>query len=186
MPARADIGRTILVLEERPQLWGIMGGRVSPATAYVRAAAPGELRTAWARCQPWPWLVVGTTAEAPAGLVELLDTRPIPVHWLGDPPALPWPAVAHASWQDLVAELEGLNGLCLEGVRLLRNRGLTAPDGRLLLDVPELEGLLAAGPHGLRLPQLSQPLQGKLQGARLPLRLQEAGGRLRLVPASRA
>jgi hypothetical protein len=85
----------------------------------------------------------------------------------------------------LVAELEGLAALAergLNGVRLLRNRGLRAPDGRIVLNVAYVEGLLAA-PAGLALPAngAAAALEGEIATHGLPLRLERTGEVLRLV-----
>src|SRR5205807_6951735 len=60
-------GRAIVVLEERPYLWAALRERVPPATAYVLGAGPAEIGAVWDRCEPWPWLLAGTTAALPDG-----------------------------------------------------------------------------------------------------------------------
>ncbi len=174
----------ILVVEEQPYLWALLQERIARATAYVRAAAPTHLAGAWERCHPWPWIVVGATAWLPPGLRERLAGRPVPVHWLGRPPSgLPAPATAHQDWQGLVAALGGLNDLSLNGVRLLRNRGLVAPDGRVALDVPILEGLLAA-PAGLAVALDPGLLARTLRTSGLPLAVERDGAVVRLRAAA--
>ena len=160
-------GRAIVVLEERPYL----------------GAGPAEIGAVWDRCEPWPWLLAGTTAALPDGLAERLAARPVPVDWLGaPPPGLPPHAVAHESWLALAERLAGLAGRAVGGVRLARNRGLRAPDGRTVLDAPGLEGLMAAPDGGLAgLDEAA--VAAELAAARLPLALSRDGGRLRLVPA---
>jgi hypothetical protein len=179
---RGSIGRTILVLEEQPYLWAALRQRVDPALAYVRSATPGEVARVWRTCRPWPWLLAGATRALPPDLAGLAGDHPIPVHWVGEPPAgVPGPPVVHRDWTALVAALERLGGLELNGVRLLRNRGLQAPDGRLVLDVVNLEGLLAA-PAGLALNGASaEALAAEIASSRLPLRLERAGDVLRLT-----
>ena len=185
---RGSIGRTILVIEEQPYLWAALRQRVDPGVAYVRSAAPDELARMWRTCQPWPWLLVGATPPGVPlpGLAELIGALPIPVHWVGDAPAgLPVRVAAHRDWMALVAELETLSGLAergLNGVRLLRNRGLRAPDGRIVLDVANLEGLLAA-PGGLALPAngVAAALEGEIAAHGLPLRVERTGDVLRLI-----
>jgi hypothetical protein len=187
---RESIGRTIVVLEDQPYLWAALRQRVEPGIAYVRSAAPAEVVRVWRGCRPWPWLVVGTTPELPPGVGELLDAHPIPVHWVGEAPAdLPGRPVVHRDWTELVRALEELRALSeqgLNGVRLLRNRGLLAPDGRIVLDVAHVESLLAA-PAGLRLPaagaaeRTAVVLEGELGASGLPLRLFRNGDLLQLM-----
>jgi hypothetical protein len=182
---RESIGRTILVIEEQPYLWAALRQRVDPGMAYVRSAAPDELARVWRSCQPWPWLVVGATPALPDGVVELIGAHPIPLHWVGEPPpGLPGRPVLHRDWTELVAALERLRALAedgVNGVRLLRNRGLRAPDGRIVLDVVNVEGLLAA-PAGLVLPPAgAAELEGEIGASGLPLRLQRQGNLLRLA-----
>jgi hypothetical protein len=171
MTGRESIGRTILVIEDQPYLWATLRQRIPTATAYTRSAAPDEVRAVWRSCRPWPWVVVATTRAAPDGLVELLDGLPVPVHWLGQPPPeLLGRAASHDDWLHLVAELERLNDLTANGpgrVQLLRNRGVIAPDGRLVLDAPLVEGLLAA-PAGLPLPVDAEALRAELEANHLP------------------
>lgn len=184
------MGRTILVVEEHPYLWAVLQGRIQPGTAYVRSATPEELPATWQSCRPWPWLVVGAMRTVPDGLVKLVGARPIAVHWLGEPPAaLASRAIGHPSWMALAAELERLNDLAeqgLHGVRLMRNRGLMSPDGQVILDVAEVEGLLAA-PDGLPVPadsdgdRVLSALRDEIDAHRLPLRLERDGDLVRLA-----
>lgn len=176
---RTGLGRAVLVVEDEPYLWAALQERLPRATAYVRGAAPHEVRAVWEACRPWPWALVGATATLPPDLADLLADRPIPAHWLGPPPAaLPVPATVHETWLELVAAVQRLDGLALNGVRLMRNRGLLAPDGRVVLDVPELEGLLAA-PDGL--PLDAEPLRAMLATTGLPLALERRNWGVRLV-----
>jgi hypothetical protein len=172
-----------VVVEEQPYLWAALRQRVDPALAYVRGAGPAEVDAVWRACRPWPWLVVGATPTLPAGLADLLAGRPIPVHWVGPPPpGLPTRPVVHSDWTALVAALDGLRALLdtgVGGVRLLRNRGVQAPDGRIVLDVEHVEGLLAA-PGGLPVAD-GGPLSREIQAGRLPLRLERTGDLLRLA-----
>ncbi|HSR24963.1 MAG TPA: hypothetical protein VLW53_15520 [Candidatus Eisenbacteria bacterium] len=143
------------------------------------------MSTVWETCQPWPWLLAGTTPRVPAGLPDLLGSHPIPVHWVGQPPpGLPGHTAVHGDWMQLVAALEPLRQLFergVRGVRLLRNRGLRSSDGRVVLGVANLEGLLAA-PAGLALPpDGGAALQREIDASGLPLRLDRTGERLRLT-----
>lgn len=180
---RAGRGRTILVVEEQPYLWAFLQERIERATAYVRGATPGQVADVWRACVPWPWIVVGATRTLPAGLAELLDGRPIPVHWLGEPPPrLPGAPTVHTSWRRLTDDLQALNHLSLNGVRLLRNRGLLAPGGVVAVDVAAIEGLLAA-PAGLRVPLDPGDVRRALRTNRLPLDVEREDGVLRLTAA---
>jgi hypothetical protein len=183
--SRESIGRTILVVEEQPYLWAALRQRVDPAVAYVRSATPGELGRVWRTCQPWPWVLAGATPLPPPGLAELVGARPIAVHWVGEaPPGLPGHVALHRDWTELVGALDELRTLAahgLNGVRLLRNRGLQAPDGRIVLDVVNLEGLLAA-PAGLVLDAgTAAALAAEIGASGLPLQLQRAGDAVRLA-----
>ena len=93
---------------------------------------------------------------------------------------MPGRPTAHTDWQTLAADLEALNELEVHGVTLLRNRGVRAPDGRAVLDVPEIEGLLAA-PHGL--PLDLGPARDRLRASGLPLDVENSDGLVRLVAA---
>jgi hypothetical protein len=182
---RESIGRTILVIEEQPYLWAALRQRIDPGMAYVRGAGPDEVARVWRSCQPWPWLVAGATPVLPAGVAELIGAHPIPVHWVGEPPpGLPGRPVLHRDWTELIAALERLRALAeagVNGVRLLRNRGLRAPDGRIVLGAVNVEGLLAA-PGGLVLPPGgTAELEGEIGASGLPLRLQRTGDLLSLA-----
>lgn len=185
---RESIGRTILVIEEQPYLWAMLRQRIDPGLAYVRSAAPHEVTGVWRSCQPWPWLVVGATPDLPPGVAELIGSHPIPVHWVGEVPAgIPGQPCVYRDWMELVGALDNLRELAEQGrngVRLLRNRGLRAPDGRIVLEAVNLEGLLAA-PAGLLLPanagSIAAALEGELCASRLPLRLQRTGELLSLI-----
>jgi hypothetical protein len=100
------------------------------------------------------------------------------------PSGLPGLPVLHLDWTELVAALDRLRALSeggVNGVRLLRNRGLRAPDGRIVLDAVNVEGLLAA-PGGLVVPPAgAAELEGEIGASGLPLRLQRTGDLLRLT-----
>jgi len=187
---RESIGRTIVVLEDQPYLWAALRQRLDPAVAYVRSATAEELTEVWRACRPWPWIVVGASSTLPPELPDLLDGLPIAVHWVGQPPAgLPVAPSVHPDWVALAATLQRLQGLISQGpngVRLLRNRGIQAPDGRPVLGVAHLEGLMAAL-DGLALgdgraaDRLAARLRAEIDGNRLPLRLERDGQLLRLA-----
>ncbi len=189
---RENIGRTILVIEDLPYLWAVLRQRIEPATAYVRSARPDELASVWGSCKPWPWLVVGAVSAAPPILAELVGDRPIAIHWLGQGPAdLPNVPVVHSDWLSLATELDRLNDIAshgLNGVRLLRNRGLRMPSGQVVLDAPCVEGLLAAR-GGLSpaaradVEKLLADVQAEIDDHAIPLRLTRADGLLRLIGA---
>jgi hypothetical protein len=181
-PVRRGIGRTMLVIEDVPYVWAALSARVDRGTSYVRSSTPTQLRAVWAGCWPWPWLVVGATPALPEALPELLDDHPIPVYWSGPAPAgLPGRPTAFDDWQALVAALEGLRALSLNGVRLLRNRGLVTADGGLATDVAEIEGLFAAPGGGLVARPDVDRLRRQLEINRLPLAVESEDGWVRLV-----
>jgi hypothetical protein len=182
---RESIGRTILVIEEQPYLWAALRQRVDPGMAYVRSAAPDEVVRVSRSCRPWPWLVVGAAPVLPDSVAELIGAHPIPLHWVGEAPCgLPGRPVLHRDWTDLVAALDRLRALAddgVNGVRLLRNRGVRAPDGRIVLDVVSVEGMLAA-PAGLVLSaDGASRLEGEIRASGLPLRVERTGDLLRLA-----
>jgi hypothetical protein len=190
---RESVGRTILVIEEQPYLWAILRGRVRPETAYVRSASASELASAWATCQPWPWLLVGATPGLPDRLAELLEARPIAVHWLGASPTPTGRVIVHDDWASLAAEMERLNELTsvgIGGVRLMRNRGLLLPNGRVVGNVVHVEGLLSAR-GGLALAsdpeadRLAERVQAEITSHGLPLSISRSTRMLCLtaVPA---
>jgi len=180
---RRDVGRTILVIEEEPYyLWAALSARVDRGTAYVRSSTPDQLRAVWTGCRPWPWLVVGATRSLPEGLPQLLGGHPIPVYWHGPAPAgLPGRPRSFGDWQQLVSALEGLRDLSVNGVRLLRNRGLVAPDGGFATGVPEIEGLLAAPEDGLAAVLDVDRVRRQLEINHLPLDVASEDGWVRLV-----
>jgi hypothetical protein len=188
---RESVGRTILVIEEQPYLWAVLRGRVQPGTAYVRSVSPSELVSAWATCQPWPWLLVGATPGPPDRLAALLEARPIAVHWLGGTRTLTGRVVVHDDWGSLAAELEGLNELTsvgLGGVRLMRNRGLLLPSGRVVGNVVNVEGLLSARTglalaSNLEADRLAERVQAEITNHGLPLSLSRRARMLCLTPA---
>jgi hypothetical protein len=179
---RRDIGRTILVIEEQPYLWAALAARIDRGTAYVRSATPTQLPAVWAGCSPWPWLVVGGMPSLPEALPELLGDLPIPVYWFGPAPAgLPGRPAVFADWQALADALQALGSLSVNGVRLLRNRGLVTPAGDLATDVPEIEGLLAAPSGGLVAGLDVERVRRQLEIHRLPLDVESEDGCMRLV-----
>ena len=104
------------------------------------------------------------------------------MHWVGQAPD-GLAATVHPDWMALAAALEGLTELTTRGagVRLLRNRGLQLPGGRIVLDAANVEGLLAA-PAGLRLrDEDAGPLHREIAAHALPLRLERAGDLFRLA-----
>jgi hypothetical protein len=180
---RQDIGRTILVIEDHPYLWAALSARIDRATAYVRSSTPAQLHAVWGGCSPWPWLVVGATRGLPEGLPELLDRHPIPVFWSGPAPAgLPGQPAVFEDWQALVDALERLREVSLNGVRLLRNRGLLTPAGEVATGLPEVEGLLAAPTGGLRARLDLARVRQQLEAKGLPLDVEAVDGYVRLVP----
>jgi hypothetical protein len=180
---RQDIGRTILVIEDQPYLWAMLAARVDRATAYARSSTPAQLHTVWGGCSPWPWLVVGATRALPEGLPGLLGRRPIPVFWSGPAPAgLPGQPAVLEDWQARVETLERLRDVSLNGVRLLRNRGLLTPQGEVATGLPEVEGLLAAPNGGLRARLDLARVRHQLEAKGLPLDVESADGYVRLVP----
>jgi hypothetical protein len=187
---RDSIGRTIVVIEDLPYLWAVLRRRIEPATAYVRSARPDELAAVWRTCKPWPWLVVGAAPSAPPILAKLVGDRPIVIHWLGYGPAdLPSIPVVHSDWLSLATELDRLNDLAshgLNGVRLLRNRGLRMPTGPVVPNAPCVEGLLAAGGGlepvaGADVEKLLADVQAEIDNYAIPLRVTRTDDRLRLI-----
>ena len=77
--------------------------------------------------------------------------------------------------------LESLGGLSMNGVRLLRNRGLVTPDGAFATDVAEIEGLLAAPTGGLVAGFDLARVRRQLEVHRLPLDIRSEDGYVRLV-----
>lgn len=180
---RQDIGRTILVVDERPYLWAALSARIDRATGYVRSATPSQLGAVWGGCRPWPWLVVGATPRLPEGLSGLLDGHPIPVYWCGPLPAgIPGRPAVFDDWQALVDALEGLGEVSFNGVRLLRNRGLVGPEGEAVTGLPEIEGLLAAPGRCLAAAVEVARIRRRLDEHRLPVDLEAADGYVRLIP----
>ena len=182
-PPRQDIGRTILVIDDRPYLWAALSARIDRGTGYVRSATPSQLRTVWDSCRPWPWLVVGATQRLPDGLADLLDGNPIPVYWCGRLPAgIPGRPAVFDDWQGLVDALGRLCEVSFNGVRLLRNRGLTGPEGEAVTGLPEVEGLLAAPELRLAASVEVDRVRRELEDRRLPVDLEAADGSVRLIP----
>lgn len=180
---RQDIGRTILVIDDRPYLWAALSARIDRGTGYVRSATPSQLRTVWDSCVPWPWLVVGATQRLPEDLAGLLDGNPIPVYWCGPLPAgIPGRPAVFDDWQGLVDALGRLCEVSFNGVRLLRNRGLVGPGGEAVTGLPEVEGLLAAPELRLADTVDVARLRRELEEHHLPVDLEVSEGCVRLTP----
>ncbi|MBO0681726.1 MAG: hypothetical protein J2P45_01110 [Candidatus Dormibacteraeota bacterium] len=180
---RQDVGRTILVIDDRPYLWAALSARIDRGTGYVRSATPSQLSSVWGGCRPWPWLVVGATERLPEGLSGLLDGNPIPVYWCGPVPAgIPGRPAVFDDWQGLVDALGRLCEVSFNGVRLLRNRGLMGPEGEAVTGLPEVEGLLAAPDLRLAATVEVARIRRELQDHRLPVDLEAGDGYVGLVP----
>lgn len=173
------------MVAERPQLWGAIRDRVHPSLALVRNARPDRLREVWARADPWPWLVVGAAPRVPEELDELLAGSPVAVRWLREPEGvLPAACVVHPTWASLARSLDAIAGATAGcGLRFAPRRGVRTAGGCHLDGVPELEGLMAAHPRGLPpFPGLLR-MRRALARHRLPCRLSEGGGLVRLLEA---
>ena len=145
---RRDVRRTVLVVAELPQLWAAVQERLDPELGLVRHARPADLPEVWMRADPWPWIVIGATAAAPAELAALAAAKPIPVWWLGRADGLPKATVHLAGWPELAALLDRLRRPVV-GLRFSPRRGVRDQSRHYTRDTAELEGLMAAHPRAL-------------------------------------
>jgi hypothetical protein len=179
---RRDISRTLVVVAEQPQLWAAIRDRLDPALALVRNARPAQLLEVWSRADPWPWLVVGAAREVPEPLAELVAGHPIPVVWLRQPEGtLPPGSVVHPSWNRLAGELDALSTAPVFGLSFAPRRGVQVNGS--CVQVPELEGLMAAHPRGLPAFGGLQRVQRTIDRHRLPCRVEVTGDTVRLCPS---
>jgi len=180
LDVRRDISRTLVVVAEQPQFWAAIRDRLDPALALVRNARPAQLEEVWSRADPWPWLVVGAATEVPDRLRELVADRPIPVLWLRRPEGdLPLSAVVHPSWNRLAGELDALSTTPVFGLSFAPRRGVRA-NGGMVLQAPELEGLMAAHPRGLPPFGGVQRVQRAIERHALPCSVLVTDGNVRL------
>lgn len=182
---RTDDGRTIIVVARGPHLPAAVRERIPRDVALVRWADPERLTDAWARCRPWPWVVIGA-GEPPVTLPGLVGDSPVVVTWLcpagenGDDGASP--GIPLSGWEGLTGWVRRLTKVRVGNLALAPTRGVRAGTRGASVPAPQLEALLAAYPRGLA-------NCATMRGARIALRRMEnvtcttqvSGGEVRLV-----
>lgn len=170
------IDRAILVVDASPDAVVALRDRIPPERALLRRAQPRTLEGELAAVHPFPFAVVGVTRDGdvplmPPGLLELVNSRPVPVVWWGEVPAgLPCHARQVARWGEWRDAVVGLLASAPGGVRLADHRGLTY--GAQRLRSPELEGLVAGYPGAFALDwRAAQRATAAISRHQLPLRV---------------
>ncbi len=147
-----DSARTVLVINDDGEVSVALRERLDRAYALVKDVRPDEALDGFAACIPWPWMVVGCTAELPEPVLEAFRGRPILVFWKGPvPEGLPAHTRTFKSFGDLaggVAEAMNKNVL---GMKLAIGLGVDLPDGAYARSA-ELQALVANHPHSFDVP----------------------------------
>lgn len=147
-----DRVRSIVAISDDGELGVALREHVDPSRAVIRDVRAAECATALRACEPWPWLVAGSTAVVPAPLGPFLASRPSLVVWSGGRPAsLPMHAHLTARFADLAAIVDRALDAEVGGMRLAAGSGVEIGDGRSVRSAA-LEALIAAGPDGFDLP----------------------------------
>jgi hypothetical protein len=146
--------------------------RLDRAYLTVWEVRPDEAAEAVLACRPWPWMVVGATAEVPDQLRGALASHPVLLLWRAPPPPRMQP---HLRVMQLFSELAGAveDALRAEvgGMRLAVGSGLTMPD-RTHASSPPLEAVVASHPRPVRLsPRQVRAAAAALAAHGVPLRL---------------
>ncbi len=176
----------MLVIAEDPELAVALRDRADRAYVTVREVRPAEVEAAARGGRPWPWMVVGSVAELPGALADLLARRPVVLFWRGPQPAgLPAHARGFERFSELADAVDAAVRAEAGGVRLAPGDGLTMPDGQHAGDTA-LEVLVARHPHPVFAPaQHFRHVDAVLVPHRVPLRLAYASGAARLVAGDR-
>ncbi|HEV2954155.1 MAG TPA: hypothetical protein VG015_08700 [Candidatus Dormibacteraeota bacterium] len=171
---RQDSVRTVLVVADKPYLWSALSHNLHSQLIRFRWTPAADLETNWHASRPWPWLIVGSGAQAGA-LTTLAHDLPVPVLWLGSAPVGVETADVHDSWEGLAADLRCRIGFNLGGLCFAPRRGVRTPQGVVAVDVPELEGLMAA-PAGMRAFGRLGLVQRAIDRYHLPFEVRTEGG----------
>jgi hypothetical protein len=170
------VDRVILVVDTGVDATVGLRDRIPPERALLRRAEPRDLDTEVAAVRPFPFAIAGVTRDGavptlPPSLLELLNTRPIPTAWLGEPPdGLPAHAHRLGRWAELRDRMVGLLASAPPGVMLADHRGVQ--NGSTLIHCPELEGMVAGYPHAFALGwRAVRPVKAAILRHGLPLRL---------------
>jgi hypothetical protein len=181
-------GRTVLVVSEGIELAVALRDRIERAYLTVCDLRPGEVLSAVRACRPWPWMVIGDTAQVDEVFAAALARHPMLLLWCGARPCgLPAHVRRFALFSELAAAVEA--ALCAEvaGIRLAPGGGLTMPDGGHSGNAA-LEALVASHPHPLFAPVRDcRSAVTALAAHGVPLRLDHAAdGSVRLASAQGA
>jgi hypothetical protein len=180
---RGDLrGRTLLVVGDGVELAVALRDRLDRAfitVCDVPAAANADSIPA---CVPWPWMVVGDSAEVSDALAGTLALHPVLVLWQGAPPRrLPAHARAFALFSELACAVAAALHAEVGGIRLAPGTGLTMPDGEHCGNAA-LEALVASHPHPVVAPiREFRGAAAALASHRIPLRIAHDGGGVSLV-----
>ena len=139
----------MLVIGEDVELAVALRDRLDRAYVTVCEVRSPEAAGAVRGCQPWPWMVVGSSSALADALGTLLAGEPTLVLWHGEPPAgLPAHTRRMALFSELATAAQAAIDAEVGGVRLAPGTGLTMPDGGHASS-PALEALVASHPRPL-------------------------------------
>jgi hypothetical protein len=182
---RGDLrGRTLLVVGDSAELAVALRDLLDRAYITVCDAPAAAKVDAVVACAPWPWMVVGDSAEMSEGLAGSVAQHPVLVLWRGmQPRGLPAHARAFALFSELARAVAAALHAEVGGIRLAPGTGLTMPDGAHCGSAA-LEALVASHPHPVFAPMREfRGAAAALVSHRIPLRIAHDGGGVSLAPA---
>ena len=176
-----DARRTLLVVGDEADLFAALRPLLDSEMLQLRWSRPEDSQDALRECAPWPWGIAGAGAGLPGDALGRLIGKPILWFWLGHcPTAAPAHARVHQQWREMVEDVRGCVSRSVDGITLAPNRGLLAPDGKLVLSA-ELEGLVSSSPMAIRMSSKSvRPAERAIARHQLSVRLFCERGQTRL------
>jgi hypothetical protein len=163
-----DIGRTLAVVSQTPNLWAALADYLDKDYVFVRHLSVDADDIL--NISPWPWGIVSDLEFVPKPVITLSKNRPILFYWLNNHPAdLPSHTNFYDSseWTKLIEDIQTVLHKEVGGLKLAETRGLKA--SKKFIRSAELEGLFSSYPNSLTIPakatiQASQTLKShKLQ-----------------------
>jgi hypothetical protein len=182
---RGDLrGRTLLVAGDGVELAVALRDRLDRAYITVcDVRSDGHVDSDLAWC-PWPWMVVGDSAEMSSALAGTVAQHPVLVLWHGvHPRGLPAHTRAFGLFSELARAVSAALNAEVGGMRLAPGTGLTMPDGTHCGNAA-LEALVANHPHPVFAPMRDfRGVVAALASHRVPLLITHDGGGVSLAPA---
>ena len=180
---RGDLrGRTLLVAGDGVELAVALRDRLDRAYITVCDVRSDGHVDADLACGPWPWMVVGDTAEVSNALARTVTQHPVLVLWHGvHPRGLPAHTRPFALFSELVRAVSAALNAEVAGMRLAPGTGLTMPDGAHC-GTAALEALVANHPQPVFAPMRAfRGVEAALASHRVPLRITHDGGAVSLA-----